>query len=88
MKHNLKIVDKILKKNNHKFYFEKSRNLIFEKYNMLTFLSNFVEKNFSQESTEIKFYQERKFKNYKHRVLVLYYKFRRFIKNFKIQLKN
>ena len=84
MNHNLKIVDEILKKNNHEFYFEKSRILLFEKYNMLTFLSNFIEKNFSQETTQIKFYQERKFKNYKYRILVLYYKFRRFIRNFKI----
>ena len=84
MNHNLKIVDEILKKNNYEFYFEKSRMLLFEKYNMLTFLSNFIEKNFSQETTQIKFYQERKFKNYKHRILVLYYKFRRFIRNFKI----
>ena len=84
MNHNLKIVDEILKKNNHEFHFEKSRILLFEKYNMLTFLSNFIEKNFSQETSQIKFYQERKFKNYKHRILVLYYKFRRFIKNFKI----
>lgn len=84
MKHNLKIVDEILKKNNHKFYFEKSRMLLFEKYNMLTFLSNFIEKNFSKETTEIKFYQEREFKNYKYRILVLYYKFKSYISNFKI----
>lgn len=84
MKHNLKIVDKILKKNNHEFYFEKSRTLLFEKYNMLTFLSNFIEKNFSQETIKKNFYQEKKFKNFKYRILVLYYKFIRFIKNFKI----
>ena len=84
MSHNLRIVDEILKKNNYEFYFEKSRTLLFQKYNMLTFLSYFIEKNFFQETIQIKFYQERKFKNYKHRILVLYYKFRRFIRNFKI----
>lgn len=57
---------------------------MFEKYNMLTFLSNFIEKNLSNETSKIKFYQERKFKNYKYRILVLYYKFRRFIKNLKL----
>ena len=84
MKHNLKILEEILKKNNHEFYFEKSRMLLFEKYNMLTFLSKFIEKNFSQETMQKVFYQERRFKNFKYRILVLYYKFMRFIKNFKI----
>jgi hypothetical protein len=79
MNHNLKIVDEILKKNNHEFYFEKSRILLFEKYNLLTFLSNFIEKNLSHETTQIKFYQEKKFKNYKYKILNLYYKFRRLL---------
>jgi len=81
MNYNLKIVDEILKKKNHEFYFEKSRILLFEKYNMLTFLSNFLEKNFSKETAQRKFYQEKKFKNYKHRILVLYYKFKSLIRN-------
>jgi hypothetical protein len=87
MNHNLKTIDEILKKKKHEFYFEKSRTLIFEKYNMLTFLSDFAEKNFSEVTKKKKFFKEDYFFNsnkYRLKIGRLFNRFMTFIRNSKI----
>lgn len=71
MDHNLSVIEKILKKNDHEFYYEKSRELIFKKYNLLTFLSDFIEKNLSKKVHKVKYKKEIpiiEFQNIKSRI--------------------
>jgi hypothetical protein len=63
--YNLKIIEKILKKKSNKFEFEHSRELIFSKYSIMNFISNFVNKNYSKEKKIEKIYSYKNFINTK-----------------------
>ena len=56
IKYNFQLIEKILKKTDHRFEFEKSRELIFEKFNIFNFITKFVKTNITnlQEKFEIK----------------------------------
>jgi hypothetical protein len=63
--YNLRIIEKILKRKTNKFEFEHSRELIFSKYSITNFISNFVNKNYSKEKKIKKIYSYKNFINLK-----------------------
>jgi len=72
---NLRFIEKILKKKEHHFEFEDSRNLIFTKYNLFSFLNYFISANFDDRSTIKSINEEHNFINTKtlrHKFLGLF----------------
>ncbi len=57
---NLILIENIIRKKSHKFLCHKERELIFTKYNILTFLDNFIKKNLSIKKKDINIFSERR----------------------------
>lgn len=57
---NFLLIESILKKKEHKFFCEKERELIFKKYNLLIYLTNFIKRNISLKNKEIHITKEKK----------------------------
>ena len=57
---NLVLIENIIRKKSHKFLCHKERELIFTKYNILTFLDNFIKKNLSTKKKYINIFSERR----------------------------
>lgn len=55
---NFILIEKIIKKKNHKFLCNKERELLFKKYNLLAFLDKFINKNLSFKKKEINVFKE------------------------------
>ena len=61
---NFELIEKIIKKQNHKFLCENERELIFKKYNLLTFLDDFIKRNLSLKNKEINIFKEKREKKF------------------------
>ncbi len=61
---NFELIEKIIKKQNHKFLCENERELIFKKYNLLTFLDDFIKRNLSLKNKEINIFKEQREKKF------------------------
>ena len=61
---NFLLIENIIKKKKHEFLCLKERELIFNKYNILNFLDNFIKKNLSSKNKDIKIFSEKRKKKF------------------------